>query len=492
MTTTVRTRFAPSPTGALHLGNARTAALNWLYARKYGGTFVLRLEDTDIERNLQGDGSRPSGEELIIEALDWLGLHPDEAPSTGGPFGPYRQSERAIHYANQAEQLLTSGHAFRCYCSPEELDAHRKAAIAAGDPPGRDTKCRDRSMEEQSLTQAKGRPASIRLRVDSGPVHFEDRLKGELSIDGDDLGDMILVRSDGRATYNFAATVDDHAMKISHVIRGIGHLSNTPKQILLYRAFGVQPPQFIHIPTVMAPGGGKLSKRAGAKSLLAYRDQGYHPNAVLNYLSLLSWSSKSGEEFFEREALIEEIDLDRIGATDAEIDEDKMAWLSGQHARSESATALADHWSAFMDLTKFDMHSDDLTRSAEVFAHRTRLFADVRNELEPIFCEPMLESEELQAILGTPEAKIAIDQLHTTWQEVDWKAKALGATARGAAENTTMSKGQFFSAIRVAMTGERKGPELGDIAYALGKERTLSRLKDALDKIHHNDGREII
>ncbi len=461
MTTTIRTRFAPSPTGALHLGNARTAALNWLYARKYGGTFVLRLEDTDIERNLQRDGSRPSGEELIIEALDWLGLHPDEAPSTGGPFGPYRQSERAIHYANQAEQLLASGHAFRCYCSPEELDVHRKAAIAAGDPPGRDTKCRDRSPEQQSLTQAKGQPASIRLRVDSGPVHFEDRLKGGLSIDGDDLGDMILVRSDGRATYNFAATVDDYEMKISHVIRGIGHLSNTPKQMLLYRAFGVQPPQFVHIPTVMAPGGGKLSKRAGATSLLTYRDRGYHPDAVLNYLSLLSWSSKGGEEFFDREALIEEIDLDRIGATDTKIDEDKMAWLSGQHVRSEPAATLADPSPAFLDLGT-------------------------------IFGEPTLESEEAKMNLGTREAKIAIDQLHTAWREVDWQAKILGATARDAAENTTISKGQFFSAIRVAMTGERKGPELGDIAYALGKKRTLSRLKHALDKIHHNDGREVI
>ena len=492
MTTTIRTRFAPSPTGALHLGNARTAALNWLYARKYGGTFVLRLEDTDIERNLQRDGSRPSGEELIIEALDWLGLHPDEAPSTGGPFGPYRQSERAIHYANQAEQLLASGHAFRCYCSPEELDVHRKAAIAAGDPPGRDTKCRDRSPEQQSLTQAKGQPASIRLRVDSGPVHFEDQLKGGLSIDGDDLGDMILVRSDGRATYNFAATVDDYEMKISHVIRGIGHLSNTPKQMLLYRAFGVQPPQFVHIPTVMAPGGGKLSKRAGATSLLTYRDRGYHPDAVLNYLSLLSWSSKGGEEFFDREALIEEIDLDRIGATDTKIDEDKMAWLSGQHVRSEPAATLADHWSAFLDLTHFKMNRDDLTRSAEVFAHRTRLFSDAQIELGTIFGEPTLESEEAKMNLGTREAKIAIDQLHTAWREVDWQAKILGATARDAAENTTISKGQFFSAIRVAMTGERKGPELGDIAYALGKKRTLSRLKHALDKIHHNDGREVI
>jgi nondiscriminating glutamyl-tRNA synthetase len=491
VTTPVRTRFAPSPTGALHLGNVRTAALNWLYARKCGGTFVLRIEDTDVERNLQRDGSHPSGEDLITEALDWLGLHPDEAPSTGGPYGPYRQSERSIHYADRADELLASGHAFRCYCSPEELDDHRKAAIAVGDPPGRDTQCRDRSPERQSLIQAKGRPASIRLRVDSGPVHFEDRLKGGLSIDGDDLGDMILVRSDGRATYNFAATVDDYEMKISHIIRGIGHLSNTPKQVLLYRAFGVQPPQFIHIPTVMAPGGGKLSKRAGATSVLVYRDRGYHPDAVLNYLSLLSWSSRGGEEFFKRETLIEEIDLDRIGATDTEIDEDKMTWLSGQHVRSEPAAVLADHWSAFLDLTGLNMNKEDLTRSAEVFAHRARLFPDAGMELETIFCEPPLESEEAQTSLATREAKIAIDHLHTVWEKADWQAKTLGATARDAAENTMMSKGQFFSAIRVAMTGECKGPELGDIAYALGKERTLSRLKHALDKIHHNDEKEI-
>ena len=339
----------------------------------------------------------------------------------------------------------------------------------------------------------KTNPFVVKLNIKNNKsLIAKDNIRGEIKFDLNLIEDPIIIKSDHYPTYHLANVVDDSLMKISHVIRGIGHLSNTPKQMLLYRAFGVQPPQFVHIPTVMASGGGKLSKRAGATSLLTYRDRGYHPDAVLNYLSLLAWSSEGGEEFFEREALIEEIDLDRIGATDTEIDEDKMAWLSGQHVRSEPAATLADHWSAFLDLTHFKMNRDDLTRSAEVFAHRTRLFSDAQIELGTIFGEPTLELEETQVILGTREAKIAIDQLHTAWREVDWQAKILGATARDAAENTTISKGQFFSAIRVAMTGERKGPELGDIAYALGKERTLSRLKHALDKIHHNDGREII
>ena len=491
MTTHVRTRFAPSPTGALHLGNARIAVLNWLYARRHGGAFVVRLEDTDTERNLQGDGTLASGEKLIVDALDWLGLHPDEAPSTGGPFGPYRQSERNSHYSKRADELVACGQAFMCYCSTDELEAHRRAAIEAGESPGRDPRCRDRTPEDRGVLEAAGRPAAIRLRVDSGPVEFEDRLKGTLSIDGDDLGDIVLVRSDGRPTYNFAAAVDDYEMKISHVIRGVGHLSNTPKQVLLYRALGIQPPQFIHIPTVLGPGGGKLSKRAGAKSLLEYRDSGYHPEAVLNYLSLLSWSSEDGEEFFTRERLIEQIDLDRIGATDTEIDENKMAWLSGQHVRNEPAAILAERWSDYLDLTQLKMDRNDLLRAAEVFAHRTRLLSDVQTEIEPIFREPVLDTEEAKAILSTKEAHSAISLLSTAWGEANWEPETLGTMARAVVETTEIPKRTFFSTIRVAITGKRKGPELAEVAYALGQERTLARLVYALGRVSHDSEKEI-
>ena len=486
MTVPIRTRFAPSPTGALHLGNARTAILNWLYARHHGGSFVLRLEDTDTARNVEG------GEKMIFEALDWLGLVPDEGPREGGDSGPYRQSERGARYDARAQDLLDSGHAFRCYCTPEELEAHRVTAIAAGESPGRDPRCRELTPEAADGLAGEGRPAAIRLRVESGPVQFHDRLKGNLAIDGDDLGDMVLVRGDGRPTYNFAVAVDDLEMRISHVIRGMGHLSNTPKQVLLYRALGVPAPEFVHIPTVLAPGGGKLSKREGARPLLEYRERGYHPEAILNYLSLLAWSSEDGEEFLTREALVDRIDLDRIGATDSEVDEEKMAWLSGQHARGESATSLAARWSAHTDVAHLGIGDDDLVRAAEVFAKRTQLFSDVERELEPIFREPEARSEEARAALSAADAPVAVELARAVWEEIEWRPETLKPALRSAAQGAEMPGRAFFSPVRVALMGDVHGPDLSEVAYVLGRERTLERLERALKPANHHqteDGR---
>ncbi|WP_419162003.1 glutamate--tRNA ligase [Candidatus Palauibacter sp.] len=470
MTASTRTRFAPSPTGALHLGNARTAILNWLFARHHGGAFVLRLEDTDTERAV------PGGERIIYEALDWLGLQPDEGPREGGPFGPYRQLARETMHRTRAAELLASGRAFRCYCRPDELETRRKAAIAAGEPTGRDARCRDLPAERARRYEAEGRTAAIRLRVASGPVAFEDRLKGTLSIDGDDLGDMVLVRGDGRPTYNFAVAVDDLEMEISHVIRGVGHLSNTPKQVLLYRAFGVTPPEFVHIPTVLAPGGGKLSKRDGAAGILDYRDRGFHPDAVLNYLSLLSWSAADGKEFLTREALVVRTDLDRVGAADSEVDEEKMTWLSGQHLRAEPAERLARRWAERLDVEGLGLTDADLRRVAEVFAKRTKLFGDASSEVEPIFRAPELDGAASREALSTPAAATAITRARASWEETAWRPEPLARALRGAMRESGVPGRSFFPPIRVALTGQLHGPDLGEVAYALGRERTLARL----------------
>lgn len=429
----VRTRFAPSPTGALHLGNARTAILNWLFARRHGGAFVLRLEDTDTERAV------PGGEEMIYEALDWLGISPDEGPREGGPFPPYRQLARAERHRARAEELLESGKAFRC----------------EGE-------------------------AAIRLRIEPGPVEFTDLLKGTLAIDGDDLGDLVLVRSDGRPTYNFAVAVDDIEMEISHVIRGVGHLSNTPKQVLLYRAFGVAPPAFVHIPTVLAPGGGKLSKRRGAAGVLDYRERGFHPDAVLNYLSLLSWSSEDGEEFLSREALVARIGLDRLGAADAEVDEEKMTWLSGQHLRAEPAERLALDWAARVDVEGLGLDDDDLRRAAEVFAKRTRLLSGVTSEVEPIFRAPETGGSAARELLSAPASGTAIRLARAAWADTAWRPEPLAAALRGAMRDAGLAGRTFFPPVRVALTGQLHGPDLGEVAYALGRERTLSRLAAAM------------
>ena len=432
-TARVRTRFAPSPTGALHLGNARTAILNWLFARRHGGAFVLRLEDTDTERAV------PGGEEMIYEALDWLGISPDEGPREGGPFPPYRQLARAERHRARAAELLESGKAFRC----------------EGE-------------------------AAIRLRIEPGPVEFTDLLKGTLAIDGDDLGDLVLVRSDGRPTYNFAVAVDDIEMEISHVIRGVGHLSNTPKQVLLYRAFGVEPPAFVHIPTVLAPGGGKLSKRRGAAGVLDYRERGFHPDAVLNYLSLLSWSSEDGEEFLSREALVERIDLDRLGAADAEVDEEKMTWLSGQHLRAEPAERLARDWAPRLDVEGLGLDDADLRRAAEVFAKRTRLLSDVTSEVEPVYRAPETGGPAARELLSAPASETAIRLARAAWADTAWRPEPLAAALRGAMSEAGLAGRTFFPPVRVALTGQLHGPDLGEVAYALGRERTLSRLAAAM------------
>ena len=469
----VRTRFAPSPTGALHLGNARTAILNWLFARRMKGAFVLRIEDTDFERAVDG------GEEMIYEALAWLGMVPDEGPREGGPLGPYRQSERDAAYAERAGRLLETGRAFKCFCSPEEVEARRAAAIGAGEAAGRDRRCRGISDAAARRRETAGERAAVRLLVESGPVTFRDRLKGAVTIDGDDLGDIVLLRSDGRPTYNFAATMDDIAMKISHVIRGIGHLSNTAKQALLYRAFGVAPPEFVHIPTILAPVGGKLSKRRGAKPLLAYRDRGFHPEAVVNYLSLLSWSAEDGEEFMTRDELVERIDLDRLGAADAQVDERKMTWLSGRHLRHEPAEDLARRWAERVGSVP-DVGAADLIRAAEVFAERTRLLSEVASEVAPLFRDPCLRAPEIREALSPPSAAVAIGAVMVAWDESEWRPGPLARSLRNARRRAGLAGRAFFAPVRAALTGRHDGPKLGDIAYALGRERTLRRLASAI------------
>ncbi len=476
MTGPVRTRFAPSPTGELHLGNARTAVLNWLYARHCGGAFVLRLEDTDVERNVAG------GEVLILDALDWLGLDRDEGPDVGGPFGPYRQSERAERHRERALDLLRSGAAFRCFCTPEELERDRAEAIAAGAPPGMDRRCRVLDPD-RAEARAGREPAAIRLRVDPGPVAYRDRLKGELTVDGADLGDMILLRADGRATYNFAVAVDDLDMEISHVIRGVGHLSNTPKQVLLYRAFDAEPPEFVHIPTVLAPGGGKLSKRAGARGVLRYRDEGYHPDAIVNYLSLLSWSAPDGREFLTRDDLIRAIDLDRIGSTDAELDPDKMRWLSGQHFRHEPPEALAARWADAPEVRELGLDTPSLVRAAEVFARRIQLLHDGVREVIAVFARPELDAEGPRKALSAPDAGAAIATARAAWADCEWSPEPIKATLRAAAEASGLGGKALFQPIRIALTGALHGPDLAEIAYALGRDRTLERLARALASI---------
>jgi len=467
----VRTRFAPSPTGELHLGNVRTAILNWLVARHEDGSFMVRFEDTDVERNVD------TSEAAILEALDWLGLDRDEDPVKGGRAGPYRQSERSEIYREYADQLIENGVAYRCYCPPEDLEARRTAAMEQGLQPRYDGRCRDLSPDERGRLAAEGRSSTIRFKVEPGPIEIVDRVRGAVTIDGAEFGDMVIIRSDGRPTYNFAVVVDDMLMGITHVIRGVGHLANTPKQALLYEAFGAVPPEFVHIPTVLAPGGGKLSKREGSPGLLSYRDAGYHPDAVVNYLSLLSWSAASGEEVLTPAQLVAAMDLDRIGSSDAILDLDKMRWMSGQHMRTESLDTLAARVRPFLGAAGKGLDHAELQRALSLVRDRVFLLTEAAVEIESLFGPPEPDAEAVAA-LRESSAPAAIDAATRAWTEVGaWEPADLKAALDAAGKDGGVRGRQLFQPVRAALIGRVKGPDVGELSFTLGRERSLERLE---------------
>ncbi len=471
----VRTRFAPSPSGALHLGNARTAVLNWALARRHGGSFVLRIEDTDRRRE------DPDAEKAIVDGLAWLGLEPDEGPDRGGPRGPYRQSERDHLHRSHAERLLDRGRAYRCFCTPDELEARREAALETGESPAYDGRCRNLPASERERLRAEGREPSVRFRVAPGEVRFRDRVRGEIAVETGTFGDFVILRSDGRATYNFAAVVDDLLMEITHVIRGGGHLSNTPKQVALYRALDADPPVFAHVPMVLAPGGGPLSKRAGARSLEAYRREGYHPDAVVNYLSLLGWSSESGDEFLPRDRIVDEADLDRVGVADTELDPDKMRWLSGRHIAAEPPGWLAERLGTYLEAEGLELDERERRAVAELARDRVQLLTRAAEEARELFAEPEPEGEAARA-LADPEAGAVLAAAREAWSGLRrWAREEVRRGLAEARQTAPVGGAAFYHPLRAALTGALEGPDLGDVAWVIGRERTLERLARASD-----------
>jgi glutamyl-tRNA synthetase len=324
----IRVRFAPSPTGYIHVGNARTALFNWLFARQKGGIFILRVEDTDIER------SREEYEARLIADLRWLGLDWDEGPDVGGPCGPYRQSERLAIYAHYAQKLIDSGAAYYCFCSPEELERERNEALAKGISPRYSGRCRQIPPEEASARVKAGERAAVRLKVPpTGEISFHDLIRGDLSFDLRLIGDPILLRSNGLPAYNYAVVIDDHLMKITHVIRGEDHISNTPRQLLVYRALGFEPPLFAHLSMVMGQDNTRLSKRHGATSVDQFARMGILPEALFNYLAFLGWAPPEGQEVLSREELISLFDLRKVSRSAAIFDYEKLYWLNRQHLK---------------------------------------------------------------------------------------------------------------------------------------------------------------
>jgi nondiscriminating glutamyl-tRNA synthetase len=462
-----RVRFAPSPTGLLHVGNVRTALFNWLVAKKQRGSFILRVEDTDRER------SESRFEEQLIDDLRWLGLDWDEGIGKGGAFGPYRQTERFELYQRFARQLLAEGRAYYCFCTPEQLEADRRAQQAAGGPIHYSGRCRTVDPDEACRRVEGGEAATIRLRIRPGSVHQHDLVFGDIVVETSEIGDFVLLRSDGSAQYNFACVIDDALMRISHVIRGEGHLSNTPRQLLLYESLGWEPPAYAHLSTILGPDGTKLSKRHGATSIAEFREAGYLPEALLNYLSLLGWSpTEEKGEILTREQIIEDFDLGRVQLSPATFDFDKLNWVNRTHLRELSSQALLSLALPYLIDARV-LPATAVSSAQSAWAERLLVlsanYVDKLSDLTRVIPEILgfapdcdLKDPESAAILAQPTAVEVItafrqalptDDRPLTFD--DYRDAVLGVKER------TGIKGKLlFHPIRVAVTGRSSGPEL--------------------------------
>jgi nondiscriminating glutamyl-tRNA synthetase len=435
---TVRVRFAPSPTGHLHVGGARTAIFNWLFARHHGGKFIIRVEDTDQARSTR------ESEQMVLDDLRWLGLQWDEGPDVGGPDAPYRQSERVEIYRKAAQQLLETDVAYRCYCTEEELESKRKTAEAEGRPPHYDLKCwRNRRTEDAG--EVARAPFAIRFHVpEDGDVTIHDLIRGEVTWKKESLGDFIVVRSDGLPTYNFSVVVDDREMEITHVIRAEEHLTNTHRQVLIYRAMQWMVPEFAHVSLILGPDRSKLSKRHGATSVAQYADEGYLSDAMVNYLALLGWSSPDGAEVFTREEAIAKFSLDRVNPAPAVFDSQKLDWLNGQYIHRMSAAELRPLVAKFFEAPWLEQGIDVVKMSVHRLSEFESALSFVRTfEPSPVdraFAEAL--AADLRAH-GAPRDesgyKAMVERLKTS---TGLKGKAL------------------FMPLRMAMTGSEHGPEL--------------------------------
>jgi len=475
MSSKPRLRFAPSPTGYLHIGGVRTALFNWLWARKTGGTFVLRIEDTDQERSTE------ESRNVIFDSMKWLGLDWDEGPGVGGSYGPYSQMERLSLYKEHAEKLVREKKAFRCFCTKEELDAQREA-LKKADPkaqfkyPGT---CRERTDEPD-------RPYVVRFKTDrSGSVTYVDKVFGEIVTPNLEQQDFVLLRSDGVPLYNFGAVVDDMTMEITLVARGRDHMINTPPQIMLYEAFGRRPPEFAHLPMMLAPSGEKLSKRHGAVSVGEYKDTGYAPNAVLNYLARFGWSH-GDQEVFSKEELVAAFSWEACGRGDGKFDGKKFLSINHEHLKAERLLGTDEYAARTLPFLEArglpGVGADAVKRALYTIRERATTFVQAADMLDPFFREPPALDEKASAkfLVKDAEAKLtgfrdAIAK-STEWSEADLEAKVNEWLAEAALEMKAVGQ-----PVRVALTGRTASPGLYQVLFVLGRDVSLARLTRAAE-----------
>ncbi|OFW48856.1 MAG: hypothetical protein A2146_08045 [Actinobacteria bacterium RBG_16_67_10] len=516
----VRVRYAPSPTGIPHVGNIRTALFDWLFARHEGGAFIVRIEDTDQKRY------DPRALEAILESLRWLGLDWDEGPEVGGPYGPYSQSERLEHYQRYARELIEAGHAYECSCSPERLEAVRAEQQRRGEPPKYERLCRDLPAAEREAKRSQGAVPVVRFRTPlEGITPFDDIVRGRIDFDNATLDDFVMLKSDGFPTAQLAHVVDDHLMEISHVLRGDEWISSAPRQLLIYRALGWAPPQFAHLSIILGPDRAKLSKRHGAVSVLDYRDQGYLPEAMFNFLGLLGWSLDDHTVIISREQFVQHFSLERLGKNPAVFDLEKLRWMNGVYIREHvSEERLVDLLTERLERPDVGL-SPNVPRPIDrqlvgrllpLIRERMQTLADAAPLVEGFFIpfdwqiqspQPVRAERQLQPTeqivegIGPPPPSVedllgkefredpsgAQEALRKAKDRVEalaaWEHEALEAAMRSLAEELGLKAGDLFMLLRVAVTGRPVSPPLFESMEVLGRERCLRRLDGALARL---------
>ncbi len=477
----VRTRFAPSPTGYLHIGGLRTALFSWLFARHSNGEFILRIEDTDRSRLVE------DAIDDITESLKWVGIDRDEGPDTGGPYGPYFQSERQVLYKEYTDRLLEEGRAYRCFCSQKRLQTIREKNPGQG----YDRRCRNLTAEEIKSHEAQGGPCVVRLKIkDGGETEFKDEIRGKISTKNEIIDDFVLMKSDGFPTYHLANVVDDHIMRISHVIRGDEWISSTPKHVLLYEAFGWDMPVFAHVPVILREGGGKLSKRHGATTVKEFRERGYLPDALVNFIALLGWSLDDKTEIFSLDELISSFDLTRVNRAACVFSYEKLDWFNGVYIREKGPTELYDLFLPYIVdaglVPEDDPHRDRnyLLRIIPLVTERIKHLSEVSDQVALFFDEgysPPGRETLVQKKLSSADSIRILDLCVSSVQNIEkFEDKEIETALRSLVDTSEYKTGQIFMTIRVAVTGKTVSPGLFETMRVIGKERVLKRLQKSL------------
>jgi nondiscriminating glutamyl-tRNA synthetase len=476
----VRTRFAPSPTGHLHIGGARTALFNYLFAKRYGGKFILRIEDTDLER------SSIESEKVIIESLRWLGIEWDEGVEVGGPYGPYRSTERVDIYKKYVDVLFEKGYAYYCYCTEEELEAQRQELLSKGQMPRYLGKCRNLTEEQKRRFEQEGRKSTVRFKVPEGvKIVVHDLVRGDVEFLSDDIGDFVIVKSDGIPTYNFAVVIDDHLMKISHVIRGEEHLSNTPRQILIYNALGFELPQFAHVSLILGKDRTKMSKRHGSTWVEQYKEQGYLKEGLINFLALLGWSPPEDKEIFDMKYLIENFSLERVSKNPAIFDIDKLNYINSQHIKLKSLDELTQMCipyfveAGYIKEDEAQSKFEWLKKIVKSVYEGLDYLSQIKDRVDIFFNnEVKIEEDEAKEVLKWVHVNDLINVFENKIRQMnELTPEAIKLLFKEIQKETGYKGKNLFMPIRVALTGKTHGPELVEIIEIVGKENILKRLE---------------